>query len=545
MGRCGVVPGPPAVALAQTIEGLPGLKFDGIMGSVPGPKSDDDLLSHESKTQANLQVVLDNKSAIEQDGLPVGVVSVGGTHCYVQALQMPGVTEVRAGRYPLMDHRLKAFLPELSPAAKILASVISHPVEGMAVLDAGHKSTAPDQGRPVLEGIEGAAATRFSAEHGIVELEGDVQGRLNPGEKAWLVPYELGATVNQYDYFRAAKNGKLEGFAVDNHSYDFNEMRIGRYNVGADYDFGGYLDDLRITKGVARYPSNFALPEAMKGDAVPTITLLTESMTVAEGGSVDLSVTAVGALPLAYQWSKDGVEMSGATQSTLTLADLALSDAGDYSVAVNNSVGAVDSEAITVTVLKPAGIDVQPEAGSANLGGDFTLKVVASGTEPISYQWHHKGAAIDGETKSTLSLTNLRAADMGSYHVVVSNEVGEETSNSVSLSMVPTITKLTESMNPVRGTNIELSVGATGAEPMNYQWYHAGTLIEDATSTTLFLNDFQANDTGDYHVTVSNAGGTLTSDMVTLLMPPAITRLTDDVYAVSYTHLTLPTILLV
>ena len=46
-------------------------------------------------------------------------------------------------------------------------------------------------------------------------------------------------------------NGKLEGFAADAHSYDFNELRIGRYNVGSDYDFGGYLDDLRITKGVA------------------------------------------------------------------------------------------------------------------------------------------------------------------------------------------------------------------------------------------------------------------------------------------------------
>ena len=111
-----------------------------------------------------------------------------------------------------MDHRLKAFLPELAPAAKILASVISHPVDAMAVLDAGHKSTAPDQGRPVLEGVDGGNATRFSAEHGIVELEGDAQSRLNPGDKAWLVPYELGATVNQYDYFRAAKNGKLEGF---------------------------------------------------------------------------------------------------------------------------------------------------------------------------------------------------------------------------------------------------------------------------------------------------------------------------------------------
>ena len=60
--------------------------------------------------------------------------------------------------------------------------------------------------------MEGATATRFSAEHGIVELVGEAQNRLNPGDKAWLVPYELGACVNQYDYIRAATNGKLEAF---------------------------------------------------------------------------------------------------------------------------------------------------------------------------------------------------------------------------------------------------------------------------------------------------------------------------------------------
>ena len=212
MGRCGVAPGPGAVALAQKISGLPGLKFDGIMGSVPGPKGDDDPAQHETKTRANLQVVLDVKEDMDKAGLPVAVVSVGGAHCYAQAIQTPGVTEVRAGRYPLMDHRLKSFLPELAPAARVLASVISHPIDGLAVLDAGHKAMAPDQGRPVLDGVEGGSATRFSAEHGIVELEGDAQKKLNPGDKAWLVPYELGACVNQYDYIRAVKAGKLEGF---------------------------------------------------------------------------------------------------------------------------------------------------------------------------------------------------------------------------------------------------------------------------------------------------------------------------------------------
>ena len=212
MDRCGISSGVEALKLAQRIDGLPGLRLDGLMGSVPGPKGDDDPAEHEAKTKANLQVIVNSKEAMEQAGLSIGVVSVGGTHCYAQAIQMPGVTEVRAGRYPLMDHRLKSFLPELQPAAKILASVISHPIDGMAVLDAGHKATAPDQGRPVLEGVEGGNATRFSAEHGIVELEGDAQKMLNTGDKAWLIPYELGATVNQYDYFRAAKNGKLEGF---------------------------------------------------------------------------------------------------------------------------------------------------------------------------------------------------------------------------------------------------------------------------------------------------------------------------------------------
>ena len=212
MGRCGISAGTEAVELAQDISGLPGLKFEGIMGSVPGPKADDDPSEHEAKTRANLQIVLDNAEAMEKAGSPVAVVSVGGTHCYAQAIAMPGVTEVRAGRYPLMDHRLRSFLPELAPAAWVLASVISHPIDGLAVLDAGHKATAPDQGRPVLEWAEGANATRFSAEHGIVELEGDAQTKLNPGDKAWLVPYELGATMNQYDYIRAAKDGKLEGF---------------------------------------------------------------------------------------------------------------------------------------------------------------------------------------------------------------------------------------------------------------------------------------------------------------------------------------------
>ena len=211
MGRCGVAPGPDAVTLAKKVQESSGLRFHGIMASAPGPGGDDPE-RHREATRRNLEAALDAKDLMESAGLAVDTVSVGGAHCYSVLGDLPAVTEVRAGRYPLMDVRLMEHLPELALAAHVVATVISHPVDELAVVDAGHKATGPDQGLPVLQGPGDAKATRFSAEHGILELTDDARRRFSPGEKAWLAPYELAACVNQYDYIRAVRGGKLTGF---------------------------------------------------------------------------------------------------------------------------------------------------------------------------------------------------------------------------------------------------------------------------------------------------------------------------------------------
>ena len=211
MGRCGVSPDSEAVALARAVYDAQGLSFRGIMATVPGP-SGDDPESHASQTRERLQAAVDARDLMESAGLSVPEVSVGGAHCHSAVGNLTGITEVRAGRYPLMDLRLQAHLPELAVAAMVLATVISHPVPDLAVLDSGHKATGPDQGRPVLQGVAGAFATRFSAEHGIVDLEKGAEESLSPGQKARLAPWEVAATVNQYDYIRAVRNGKLEGY---------------------------------------------------------------------------------------------------------------------------------------------------------------------------------------------------------------------------------------------------------------------------------------------------------------------------------------------
>ena len=210
-GFGGVAPGRDAVELARKVAEAPGLAFEGIM-AYEGPLTMTDRDELAGETRGRLQPVLDTRGDLEQAGIEVATVSAGSTYSYDVVSQISGVTEVQAGVYALMDAETLRVRPEFQPAAKILATVISHPVAGRAVVDSGHKTTGPDFGVPVLEGFPGAVATRFSAEHGILDLDGPATEQLMPNDKVHLVPYNLALCVNQYDYIRAVRDGKLVGY---------------------------------------------------------------------------------------------------------------------------------------------------------------------------------------------------------------------------------------------------------------------------------------------------------------------------------------------
>jgi D-serine deaminase-like pyridoxal phosphate-dependent protein len=205
--RCGVEPGQPAVDLASVISKASNLNFAGIMsyeGTILADSADD--LAKESKKY--IQQVLDTREKIEKAGMEVGVVSVGGTHNYEIAGAMSGVTEVPAGSYALMDYRYSQHRPQLRTAAKVAASVISRPEPGLALMDTGQKAMGVDLGFPVAEDLPGTTVPSMSAEHGF--LRGNVDGVVDLGEKVYLTPWEVGTTVNLYDYIHAVENGKLQ-----------------------------------------------------------------------------------------------------------------------------------------------------------------------------------------------------------------------------------------------------------------------------------------------------------------------------------------------
>ena len=85
--------------------------------------------------------------------------------------------------------------------------------------------------------------------------------------------------------------------------------------------------------------------------------------TVFSGEWVSFSVGAIGTPPFAYQWLKNGTNISGATNGWLTFETASTNDTGMYSVLVSNVQGSVMSSNAPLTVLPPVASDHFVSAG--------------------------------------------------------------------------------------------------------------------------------------------------------------------------------------
>lgn len=160
------------------------------------------------------------------------------------------------------------------------------------------------------------------------------------------------------------------------------------------------------------------------------------------GKTTTFSVTfSAGSAPIAYQWSKDGAAIQGATNSTLTLSPIKASDAGTYNVRLTNPAGsAVSNNAVystTQATLAPT-VSVTPASQSLAIGSTYAnFTAAVTGTPTPTLQWLKNGQAITGETSATLNLNNIQLGDAGTYSVRATNSAGVATSNGAVLTVAP------------------------------------------------------------------------------------------------------------
>lgn len=110
----------------------------------------------------------------------------------------------------------------------------------------------------------------------------------------------------------------------------------------------------------------------------PIITKQPEGGTFKLGSSVSFALGLSGTPPFKFQWRLDGKPVEGATSETLNLPDLARSQAGVYSVVVENSAGSDTSKGAEIVVYVPPKFELPrvqpPSSGGGGTGGGFLLR---------------------------------------------------------------------------------------------------------------------------------------------------------------------------
>jgi len=210
-GRCGVPPGPAALALARLVTAAPVLRFAGLHayhGRAQHQRSDAER--HATIAQA-AQAVTATRHALEAAGIAVPVVTGAGTGSFVHEAASGVWNEIQPGSYLFLDadyaaNEASPDAPAFEHALFVKAQVISRSAD-RAVCDAGHKSHAIDTGLPTVWLPQGLSFGNGGDEHGV--LRGEHLPEI--GETVWLVPNHCDPTVNLHEALVGVRGGLSAG----------------------------------------------------------------------------------------------------------------------------------------------------------------------------------------------------------------------------------------------------------------------------------------------------------------------------------------------
>ena len=189
----------------------------------------------------------------------------------------------------------------------------------------------------------------------------------------------------------------------------------------------------------------------------------------------------------------------------------------------NSVIRKVDINGIITTVAGNGSKTYTGDGGTATnagLDGPCSVTFDASGNLYITDSANNRIREVFlYASYPTLTLAGVGASNAGNYAVVVSGPCGSVTSAVANLTVQtpPLITVQPDSQTALPGNSPLFSLSAAGSGPIDYLWYLAGTnLVQSGTNSTLTLSSVSAYNAGNYTVVVSNAYGSVTSQIATL-----------------------------
>ena len=212
MRRVGVQAPDDAVALARAVAAAGSVEFRGVIfypGHVRAPQAEQGPALREQAFRLGGFL-----EALSASGLKPEVVSGGSTPTLWRSHEVAGLTEIRPGINVLNDRNSAAVgaCHWNACAYSVLATVVSTAVPGQAVIDAGSKALAKEEGFDPAGGF-GALLDRpevvvrgLSEEHGLLDLSG-TPWRPRVGDRVRVVPNHVCASVNLHERLHVLRGG--------------------------------------------------------------------------------------------------------------------------------------------------------------------------------------------------------------------------------------------------------------------------------------------------------------------------------------------------
>jgi hypothetical protein len=257
---------------------------------------------------------------------------------------------------------------------------------------------------------------------------------------------------------------------------------------GVQVTNGGAPVVIKSHPGISGYTYLNGLQISLAASTPPSITAQPQSHTVTVGQNVTFSVTATGSDPLVYQWRRSGTNLVGSTSSTLTLTNVQMTQAGNYSVAVSNNYGAIVSSNAVLTVNFPPAVLRVVDTPAA--GGNFVtvpVQFVANGNEnALGFSLNFDPSVL------TFSQASLGSGISGAFFFpnisqVASGKVGFAIALSAGNAFAPgtqTLVNVTFAVAPV--TNSQNTICLFADQPTTRQ-------ISDAQAIALAANYYSGN----------------------------------------------------
>jgi uncharacterized delta-60 repeat protein len=223
------------------------------------------------------------------------------------------------------------------------------------------------------------------------------------------------------------------------------------------------------------------------GDSGPSISAQPTGQVVNIGANVTFTVTASGSSPLGYQWLHNGANIDGATNPSLSLTNVQISDAGTYSVVVSNHVGTAQS---SNAVLRVNRIPI------ADAGATVRLVITSNSNSPVildasrssdpdgdllTYRWLTAGDAQPIATGVVAIVTLARGAHP--ITLEVSDGIASD-SDSVTVEVIDAEEGIRGLLAEVEGSDLLQGHKA----PLEAHLRQAGKFVEDARLSVALIH---------------------------------------------------------